>query len=355
MADDFSDEDAKAVPHSLDVGLSLSDQGAPHGATFSVSHNVFWPPWGGIEVGLSLRCSTGVACPPLDDRAWWLEIWYTTDSVGHGGRIDGDENLRKEMTPWAGNQPLVLHRGVPPTVYGCYAPIRDRGCHVDASGSGKCATARDRGCIYDSDLEKEALVLPWVYFLPVVDTVDLVETVGAMSALPLQARVGLTGAVGAMSTIGWLLESTLAHISSQGRIGSRDGLSVHITGFCSNMTDWDQGCKGKLPGSGNCGTPCGIYKDEAKHSNTRGCNMDLSRTSLCRSAPTRLTWTDFPKPDLNVLPRKMDGCWALIELCALSLMTRPGLSRLCNIDFADCGTYVADLARLFESFLPSWD
>ncbi|KAK8561936.1 hypothetical protein V6N12_048991 [Hibiscus sabdariffa] len=176
----------EAVPHSLDVGLSLSDQGAPHGATFSVSHNVFWPPWGGIEVGLSLRCSTGVACPPLDDRAWWLEIWwpsYDSDPV---------------------TEPLVLHRGVPPTVYGCYAPIRDRGCHVDASGSGKCATARDRGCIYDSDLEKEALVLPWVYFLPVVDTVDLVETVGAMSALPLQARVGLTGAVGAMSTIGWV-------------------------------------------------------------------------------------------------------------------------------------------------------
>ncbi|KAK8683779.1 hypothetical protein V6N13_039828 [Hibiscus sabdariffa] len=380
----------EAVPQSLDVGPSLSYQGAPHGAIFSVSHIVLWPPWGSIK-----------------------------DSVGYGGQNYGGKNLRMEKTPWAGNQPLVLHRGVPPTDYGCYASVCDRGFHVNASESGNCATARDRGCSYDP--EKVALVLPLGVLLTGCGQCGIGGDRECNVSLPTTGKGGSDRGSGCyvnrwvgkdakLWSLGLrsisnlmasccghntmleleLLESTLAHISSQGGIGSRDGLSVHITGLWSNMTDWDQGCKGKLLGSGNCGfdrdrgykvapsrsskfglyqgsclligpifesaaPPCGIYKNGARHSNIRGCNMDLSRTGLCRSAPTRLTWTDLPKPYFNVLPRKMDGCWALIELCVLSLMTRPGLCRLCSIDFADYGTYVAALAILFESFLPSWD
>ncbi|KAK8572608.1 hypothetical protein V6N12_028659 [Hibiscus sabdariffa] len=155
------------------------------------------------------------------------------------------------------------------------------------------------------------------------------------------------------------------------------------------MSNWDQDCEGKSYGSGNCGSdrdrgckvalsrsskfglyqgsrllmcpfiepavpPYGIYKDGGRHSNNRGCSMDLSRTGLCGSALTRLTETVFPKLELDVLPRKIDGCWALIVLCVLSLMTKPGRSRLFSIDFAGYGTYVSGLARLFDSSLPSW-
>ncbi|KAK9028829.1 hypothetical protein V6N11_025967 [Hibiscus sabdariffa] len=277
----------EAVPQSLDVGPSLSYQGAPHGAIFSVSHIVLWPPWGSIK-----------------------------DSVGYGGQNYGGKNLRMEKTPWAGNQPLVLHRGVPPTDYGCYASVCDRGFHVNASESGNCATARDRGCSYDP--EKVALVLPLGVLLTGCGQCGIGGDRECNVSLPTTGKGGSDRGSGCyvnrwvgkdakLWSLGLrsisnlmasccghntmleleLLESTLAHISSQGGIGSRDGLSVHITGLWSNMTDWDQGCKGKLLGSGNCG-------------------FDRDRG-------------------------------------------------LCSIDFADYGTYVAALAILFESFLPSWD
>ncbi|KAL4324997.1 hypothetical protein GQ457_11G001760 [Hibiscus cannabinus] len=230
----------------------------------------------------------------------------------------------------------------------------DHGCYANASESGNCATDRDRGCSYIRG--KVALVLPLDVLISVCGHCVPDGDRGCNANLPNTGNgrsdkgcgcyvnrwmgkdsklwsFGLGSTYNIMATICGhnpmleleLLESTLAHNSPQGGMRSRDGLS-HTTGLRSNMIEWDQGCKGKLIGSGCCGP-----------------------------APTILTWINLPKPDVIVLLRKMVGCWAVIELRMLSLMTRPKLSKLCIIDFADYGTLLAALTRLVESLLLCWD
>ncbi|KAK8535555.1 hypothetical protein V6N12_057071 [Hibiscus sabdariffa] len=55
----------------------------------------------------------------------------------------------------------------------------------------------------------------------------------------------------------------------------------------------------------------------------------ITRIGTCRSVLTSLTETAFPKWELTILPREIEGCWALITLCLESIVGRIGWSTLC--------------------------
>ncbi|KAK8504039.1 hypothetical protein V6N12_033256 [Hibiscus sabdariffa] len=411
------------VRFNSDDGSPFPDEGAPQGASFPISLDnnqpLGWLSYDSDPESEPLILPHGVALTVYGCCAPVRDCGCLVDAAGSGKwATSRDKGCSYESNPK--KVALILPQGVPLTVYGCCAPVRDCGCLVDAAGSGKWATSRDRGCSYESDPEKVALALPLGVLLTGCGYCGPSGDRGCNVSLPLIGKGGSHRGSGC-NVILWLskvaelwnlrlglsanhienwcghntilalelLGATLAHIISQGGVESRDVLIVHSIGLCSNMSNWDQDCEGKSYGSGNCGSdqdrgckvalsrsskfglyqgshllmcpfiepavpPYVIYKDGGRHSNNRGCSMNLSRTGLCGSAPTRLTGTVFPKPELDVLPRKMVGCWALIVLCVLSLMTKPRCSRLFSIDFADYGTYISGLARLFDSSLPSW-
>ncbi|KAK8998350.1 hypothetical protein V6N11_083741 [Hibiscus sabdariffa] len=244
----WSGIDCMVALDSPDDGSFISEQGALHGAIMPVGLNGFWPSWGDIGVGWFLWCIPLVACLLSDDGApqvafksvslgvlqhhghqrtwpiaetWWLELRYTADSAGHGGRKGVSEKLRKEMTPWARNLGGKLTLRLWPH-----------------------ATLTERWLSYDSDPGRSPRSYRWAYSLPFVDTADLSETMGVVSVFPIQART---------STEPELLVATLVHTISQDGNGSRCWLNVYITRLGSHRIDQDRGAMSKHPDRVNAG------------------------------------------------------------------------------------------------------
>ncbi|KAK8535511.1 hypothetical protein V6N13_081683 [Hibiscus sabdariffa] len=72
------------------------------------------------------------------------------------------------------------------------------------------------------------------------------------------------------------------------------------------------------------------YKFSVENSNhSKWCIPYITRTGTCRSALTNLTEIAFLKWELTILPREIEGCWALITLCFEPIVERIGCSTLC--------------------------
>ncbi|KAK8639685.1 hypothetical protein V6N13_138057 [Hibiscus sabdariffa] len=226
--------DGTVVLYSSDDGPFLPVQGSPQGEIMS------WT-W------------------PLAER-WWPEIRYTTDSAGHGGRKIVGGNMRKEMTPWAGNlegklnlrlwphTALLVWCSVLLTVFGYCGLDRDRGYIVGLPDTDKCGSDRGSGCSINRWAGKAGKLRT---FKPGLSHTLIGSWFGYNTSPEPDP-----------------FEATLVHIISQVGTDLRCGLSVYLTGLGNYMTDWDRGCNFKLSGSGNC-----------ESNRDRGCIVVLSRSS----------------------------------------------------------------------------
>ncbi|KAK8998326.1 hypothetical protein V6N11_083717 [Hibiscus sabdariffa] len=214
----WSGSDGTVVLYSSDDGPFLPVQGSPQGEIMS------WT-W------------------PLAER-WWPEIRYTTDSAGHGGRKIVGGNMRKEMTPWAGNlegklnlrlwphTALLVWCSVLLTVFGYCGLDRDRGYIVGLPDTDKCGSDRGSGCSINRWAGKAGKLRT---FKPGLSHTLIGSWFGYNTSPEPDP-----------------FEATLVHIISQVGTDLRCGLSVYLTGLGNYMTDWDRGCNFKLSGSGNC-------------------------------------------------------------------------------------------------------
>ncbi|KAK8670596.1 hypothetical protein V6N13_037214 [Hibiscus sabdariffa] len=287
-------------------------KGALHGAILPIKYDGPWPPWGLLWKWWLLI------------ERWWLELRYTAVFAGHGGWKYGGENLKLEITPWAGN----LEGKLTPSPW-AYGVLSGRWCSaiVDPEKEplalplgglpkwGISASSSQSDCCWAligklmlSFVKRDLWSWSWLKAShPALGLSQFTSWVTEPPELSLDHNKSNDGAGWScgcfispeleprVPPLGYWIWNVDAGLSM--------GSSIDHPNLGNYGDDQNVGCNVGLPVSGSGGSGrirgcslvlthlgpplCGHRKDGGKHGHTRGCIVDLPESGSCGSDRSR--------------------------------------------------------------------